>query len=107
PVPLRNDDVALGALRTRGRRRQFTGSDSVGPIGEHRERALLAHRVEAAGHLRAGLTGLNAPLPRFRRRMERAEALRHLARAFRPELMTRRAATRLHALNPVGLALAV
>ena len=107
PVPLRDDDVALDALRPRRRRRQLAAGDAVGPVGEHRQRAVLAHRVEAAGHLRAGLSRLNAPLPGLRRTVERAERLRDLARPFGAELVTRGAAARLQAANPVGLALDV
>ena len=107
PVPLRDDDVALHALRPRRRRRHFAAGDAVGPVGEHRQRAVLAHRVEAAGHLRAGLSGLDAPIPRLRRTVERAERLRDLARPLGAELVTRGAAAGLQPLNPVGLALDV
>src|SRR5206468_2251710 len=95
PIPLRDHDVALQALRPRRFGRQLAAGDAIGPVGEHRERAVLAHRVEAAGHLRAGLSRLDATLPCFRRTVEGAELLRYLARPFRAELMTRRAAARL------------
>ena len=39
PVPHRDDDVALDALRPRRRRRKLAGLDAVGPVGEHRESA--------------------------------------------------------------------
>src|SRR6516225_11957296 len=105
PVPLRDDEVALEALRPGRRGRNFAAGDPVRPIGEHCDRAILAQCVEAAGHLLAGLPGLNATLPRLGRTVERAEGLRDLARSFRAELVTRRAATGFQTLNIVGLTL--
>ena len=46
PVPQREDDVALDALRPRRlRRRQLAGGDAVGPVGEELQRA---RRLEPA-----------------------------------------------------------
>ena len=107
PVPLRDDDVAFDTLRPRRRRRHLATRHTVGPVGEHGQCAVFAQRVEAAGHLRARLTRLNSPIPRFRRTVERAELFRNLTRAFGAELVTRRAAAGLQSLNPVRLALDV
>src|SRR3977135_3820079 len=107
PVPLADDDIALQSLRPGRRGRQFAPADRVGPVCEHLQRPVLAHIVETTGHLRAGLPRLDAPIPRFRRGMERAEALRDLTRALCAQLVTGGASTRLQTPDPVGLALHV
>ena len=107
PVPLRDDDVALESLRSRRRRRQLAFGDAIGPVGEHRQCAIFTHRVQTTGHLRAGLSRLNAPLPRFGGRVERAELFRDLTRPLGAKLVTRGAAARLHAPDPLGLTLDV
>ncbi len=107
PVPLRDDDVALESLRTRRRGRHLAAGDAVRPVGKHRVDAILAHVVHAARHLRAGLTRLNAALPGRGGAVERAEILRHLARALRAELMTGGAPARLQHAEELGLRLHV
>ena len=107
PIPHRDHDVALDALRPWRRRRHFAAVDAIGPIGEEQQRALLAHIVDAVQHLRAGLARGEPALPRMLQRRERAELLRDLARAFRAQLMARRAAAGLDHPQPLGLALDV
>jgi hypothetical protein len=63
PVPLSDDDVAFEALRPRRRRRHLTSLDTVGPVGEHLQRAAAAELIEPAAHLTSGLARLNAALP--------------------------------------------
>ena len=104
PVPHRHDDVALGALRARRRRRKLAGVDAVGPIGELFQHAVLAELVQRAAHLRAGLARLHAAIPRGDGRRELAQLPRNLARRFVAELMARQAAARLQASQPIRLA---
>src|SRR5262249_56567101 len=92
PVPLREDDVALDARRALRRGWHLARRDTIGPVGEHRERALLPHRVEAACHLLSRLAGLDAAIPCVDAAVERAQLFGDFARALRPELMARRAA---------------
>ena len=107
PVPLRDDDIALDALRPRRCGRQLAAVDAIGPVGEHRERALAPHLIEAAAHLRAGLSRLNAAIPRGPRRAERSKRFRNLARRLVAKLMARPATARLEIPDPLGLALHV
>ena len=107
PVPHRDHDVALDALRTRRRRRHLAAVDAIGPVGEQQQRALAAEVVEAVDHLAAGLARREPPLPRVRQRREGAELLGNLARALGAELMARRAAAGLDHAEPLGLALDV
>ena len=65
PVPHRDHDVALEALRPRRRRRHLAAVDAIGPVGEQQQRALLAEIVEAVDHLAAGLARREPPLPRM------------------------------------------
>ena len=52
PVPLRDDDVALDALRTRRRLGgQFAVRDTGGPIGKLRQRAFRAKLVTGGGQI--------------------------------------------------------
>ncbi len=53
PVPHRDDDVPLLALRTRrSGSRQLSVGNPVGPVRVHRQRALAANLVEAGAHPR-------------------------------------------------------
>ena len=63
PVPLGDHDIALQALRPRRRRRDGARGDPIGPVGEHRERALPAELTHDAEHLATRLSRLQAPLP--------------------------------------------
>ena len=57
PVPFCDDDVPLDALRPRRRGRHFARRDPIGPVREHRQRALATElTVEATGHPCAGLS---------------------------------------------------
>ena len=78
PVPLGDHDVPFDALRTRRRRRHFAGLDPIGPVREHRERALRPELVDAAHHVRPGLARHDPPLPPFERLhvLERRRAAR-------------------------------
>ena len=74
PIPFRDHDVALDALRSRRLgKRQFARGDAVGPVAEIFER----HAGEFAGkhvlHQRSRLTGPDAPLPGFGAAVEPAE----------------------------------
>ena len=101
PLPRRDDDVALDALRPRrlvlG---QLALGDAVGPIAEILER----HAAELSGnpvhHELAGLSGGDAAHPRFRTGLELAELRRDGARRFLPELMAADAVDVTHALAP-------
>ncbi len=66
PVPLGNHDVALDPLRPGRRGWDLARRNPVSPVGEHRQRPRAAHLVEAAAHLRTGLSGQDAPVPRGR-----------------------------------------
>ena len=69
PVPHRDDDVALSALRPRGRCvGQLAPRDPIGPVARTSRARGPADLREARAHRAAGLTGLNAPIPRVRRR---------------------------------------
>ncbi len=64
PVPQRDDDVALPALRTRrSGGRQLSMGNAVGPVRIHRQRALTANLVEAGTHPAARLAGLESGDP--------------------------------------------
>src|SRR5262249_26875959 len=104
PLPRRDDDVALDALRPRRLAlRQLALGDAVGPIAEILER----HAAELSGkpvhHDLAGLSGRNAAHPCLRAGLEVAELRRDGARRFLPELMAANAIDVTHALAP-GLA---
>ena len=70
------------------RGRDFTGGDAIGPVGEQAKEARLADVVDRGEHLRAGLAGLNATLPRRGARPDFAIRLGNLARAACAELVT-------------------
>ena len=103
PVPLGDDDVALQALRPRRRRRDGARGDPIGPIGEHRERALSAELAQGAEHLAARLSRLHSPLPCRGRGRERPQRLRNLPRRLVAQLMTGPAPARLQDPEPLGL----
>src|SRR5262249_31014873 len=108
PVPHRHDDVALFALRSRRYGvRELAARDPIGPVGPHAERALAAHLREPRTHAAAaGLSRLNATIPRVGRCLETPERLRDLARGLVPHLVAARAAIRVdHVADPLALTL--
>ena len=110
PVPHRDDDVPLPALRTRrSGRRQLSVGNPIGPVRVHRQRALAANLREAGTHPGARLAGLNPAIPRGSRvRGLTEDALWNLARGLVAHLMTASAAVRVDDLaNPLALALDV
>ena len=85
PLPRRDDDVALDALRPRRLAlRQLALGDAVGPFAEILER----HAAELSGnpvdHELAGLPGGDAAHPRVRASLELAELRWNGARRFLP-----------------------
>ena len=74
PVPLRDDDVPLRALRARRRGRQLAGRDAIRPVGEHGERPRRAKHGELPRHVAAGLARLDAAHPRVSSRTGRRRA---------------------------------
>ena len=107
PVPLRDDDVPLEALRTRRRCRNFAGGNPIGPVGEHRERTATEAVIDAVQHAGAGLPGLHAAFPLGGRGRKRVEQRRNFARPFAAHLMARLAAVGLHQAKPLGLTLQI
>ena len=103
PVPQRDDQVALHALRPRRPRGQLAGGDPLRPVGEHRDAALAAEAVHRGAHLVAALPRLHAVVPGFRGGVEVVAALHH-ARGGVAELMAELAAL-LHVVDPRRLAL--
>ena len=103
PVPFGDDHVALDALGARRRGRDGTGGDPIGPVGEHRQRALGAELAQGADHRASGLTRLEPPQPRRAGRLERPQSLGDLPRPPAAQLMTRPAAARLENPDPLGL----
>ena len=108
PVPHRDDDVALAALRPRRRDgRQLAPRNPIGPVGPHRQRTRAADLREASAHAAAGLAGLDAAIPRGAWSVERAEVLGDLARRLVAHLMAAGAAVGVDDVaNPFALALA-
>ena len=103
PIPLRDDDVALLALRPRRRLgRQLTRCDAVGPISEHGQRRRPPDPVKATPHLATGLTRQDAPIPGRDRRLELAEGGGDLARGLIAELMAGQTPARLDGPDPLG-----
>ena len=110
PVPHRDDDVALAALRARRRRRPAARPPAMRSV----QSAYIASARgaadlrEAGAHAAAGLSGLDAAIPGGRRVLERAEALRDLARRLVAHLMAAGAAVGVDDVaNPLALALDV
>ncbi len=108
PVPQRDDDVALAALRARRRGlRQLAAGNAISPVGVHRQRALAAHLREAVAHPGARLARLDAAIPRGGAGVEHAKALRNFARRLVAERMAASAAVGVDDVaNPLALALA-
>jgi hypothetical protein len=104
PVPHRDDDVALGALRAhRFCGRQFAGGDPVGPVREQLERARHVEAAHGIRHLHLRLPGHDAPRPRFFR-LHVGEILRDRARRLVAELVAGVAAIGLDHIEPLRLA---
>ena len=70
PVPEREHDVALDALRPRRLRRHLAVCDPRGPVREHARAGLRAEHRERAGHRAAAHAELRAIDPRLLRRLE-------------------------------------
>ena len=70
PVPHRDDDVPLDALRPGRRRRGIAGRDPVGPLDQHVEPGLPAEAGDEAVHQRAALAPLHPVVPRGAGRVE-------------------------------------
>ena len=104
PVPFGDHDIALDSLRPSRHWRYLAGGDPIGPVGEHRQRALAADLVEGKAHPGSGLPRLNPPIPRGGRRREMSQRRRYLANRPVPELVTGHAAARLQRPHPLGLA---
>src|SRR6266487_2507242 len=103
PVPLADHDVALDAAWPGWRRRHFPGGDPVGPVGEHRERAVSAELVHGGEHRAAGLSRLEAAVPCGYGGRERAQCRGDLPRSLAAQLVTGPAPARLHDPEPLGL----
>ena len=81
PVPHRDDDIALGALRTlRLDGWGLAVGDARGPVGQGLQAPLGAEPLDGLDHVLAGLAGLDAPGPSLIVRAEAAECLRQSAR---------------------------
>ena len=106
-IPLRDDDVALAALRPRRLRgRQFAGRDAVGPVGVELERARRVDAADRGRHVVHGLAGQDAPRPGILR-LHVGEHRRDRARRLVAERVTAVAAVGLDHVEPFGLALHV
>ena len=104
PIPLRDDDVALDALRARRRvRGQFAVLDARGPIAELFRGSLGAEVRQAVHHERGGLPGLHAARPSLGGRHV-AEHVRDRARIFIAKLVAGFAAIRFDQMEPFALA---
>src|SRR5262249_48915681 len=105
PIPRRDHDVALDALRARRLvERQLAGRNPIRPLAPQLER-MRAEPVHDVDHLRQGLAGLDAPLPRLGGVLELAQILRDRSGAFGAERVTRHAAGGLDVVHPLGLTL--
>ena len=102
PVPHRQHQVPLAALRARRRRRHLAGGDPVGPPREHLEAALAAEPRNHAAHPAAILSGLHAPIPGLDARRERPERFGDLARRLVAQLVAH-VAVGLDLVDPVVL----
>src|SRR3981189_1290511 len=86
PVPQRDHDVALDALRALGLdERQLTPRNAVSPVGEIGDATLRAEAVDGRDHAAHRLAGLDAPGPGRVRVLERAEVFRDRARGLGAE----------------------
>src|SRR2546426_5604771 len=103
PVPFGDDHVALDALWPGRGRRDGTGGDPIGPVGEHRQRTLGAELTQGPDHLASGLSRLQPPQPRRRGRLECAQRLGYFPGSQATQLVTRPAAARLEDPDPFGL----
>src|ERR1700736_1642725 len=104
PVPDRDDDVALQALRARRLRGgQRALGDAVGPITQHPQAALGAIMLDGLDHVLAGLAGLDAPGPGLIAGAERAKLLRNGARRLGADGMAVEATVGLKLAQELGL----
>ena len=102
PVPHRQHQIALAALRTGRRLRHLAGGDPIGPPREHLEAALAPEPRDHAAHPAAVLSGLDAAVPCLDARRERPKRLRDLARRLVAHLVAH-VAVRLDLVDPVVL----
>ncbi len=105
PIPKRDDDVALDALRARRLRRQLSARDPVGPIREDLRAGLRAEHSELPGHVAAAHAELGAIDPRLLRRLEsQVIHVAERARDRRAELVAE-VALALDVVDPLALLL--
>src|SRR5262249_57711193 len=105
PVPHRDHDVALDALRPRRLRlRQFAGGDPVGPVGEIAYGTRSINFADVADHDLGRRPDLQPMRPGRVARVELAQRLPDEPRRLVAELMARAAAKRLDAGEPLALA---
>ena len=104
PVPERDDDAALRALRPRRALvRNVAGGDAIGPVAELAQHALGIGAPEHVHHRVHRLPRGNAASPRLLRRLELAEGMRDGARRGIAERMAADAAVRLQRIEPLHL----
>ena len=105
PIPHRNHDIALDALRPIGfRKRQFTGRDPVRPVSEEFERNLGVEPGDIAGHEVHRAAGLQAFRPGVGRVLEFAELLADRAHSRSSQRVARLAGATLDDGQPFTLA---
>src|SRR5262249_20160519 len=105
PVPDRDHDIALGALRARRLAgRQLALGDAVGPVAEDAQAALGAEALDGLDHVLAGLAGLDATRPRLVPVAELAQRFRNGPRRLAADSMTMEAAVGLELAQELRLA---
>ena len=105
PVPLGDDDIAFHTLWSWGRYlRIFARGDAIRPVAEQGKDSGFAKCAEAGAHSRAGLSGLNAPIPRRFGVGELAKCCWNFTGALVSNLMTGFARIRFQSANPLSLA---
>ena len=105
PLPHRDDDVPLDALRAGRRLGHRAGRDAVAPVREHLQPPGPAEAVHDVGHLAAALAHLHPVVPRLEARVELLEVV-DLADDAVAELVAEHAALLLH-VEPLVLVLEV
>ena len=106
PVPHRDDQVALEALRARRLgRRQFALGDAVGPVAEHLDAAEGTIPLDGLDHVLAGLPGLNPAHPRVLARLEVTQQRRQRTRRLGADGVTVEAAVGLEFAQELRLRL--
>src|SRR5262249_13965083 len=106
PVPDRDNDVALQALRTRWLdRRQLACRNPIGPIAKYFQAPLSAEPLDGFDHVLAGLAGLDTPGPGLMGGLELTECLRDGARRLATDGVTMEAAIGFELAQELRLAL--